>query len=116
MSSNLLFFGWNRSIPGRERESSEHFQDFSNYLGNLRQNGEIDTFQVVFLDNHGGDLNGFFLIHADDAQLDAVCASRDWRRHMTRAGLHLDGSGAVRGATGAEVLERMSLWNELIPS
>ena len=28
MSSNVIFFGWNRSIPGRERLSAEHFGEF----------------------------------------------------------------------------------------
>jgi len=32
MSSNVLFFGWNRSVPGRERMSAEHFQSFGEYL------------------------------------------------------------------------------------
>jgi len=28
MSSNAIFFGWNRSLPGRERQSAEHFGEF----------------------------------------------------------------------------------------
>jgi hypothetical protein len=35
---------------------------------------------------------------------------------MTRASLHLDGAGAIRGVTGNEVTERMALWNSVIPS
>jgi arylsulfatase len=26
-----MLFGWNRSIPGREKLSNEHFQDFVQY-------------------------------------------------------------------------------------
>ena len=33
MRSNTIFFGWNRSIPGWERTSAEHFQEFVQYLG-----------------------------------------------------------------------------------
>ena len=30
MRPNVIFFGWNRPIPGRERMSAEHFQQFGN--------------------------------------------------------------------------------------
>jgi hypothetical protein len=54
MSSNAVFFGWNRSIPGRERISAEHFQGFVRYLGGLQQKGAIQSFDAVLLDSHGG--------------------------------------------------------------
>jgi hypothetical protein len=37
MSTNVVFFAWNRSIPGRERISAEHFQQFSQYVAGLQQ-------------------------------------------------------------------------------
>jgi len=116
MSSNALFFGWNRSIPGRERASAEHFQEFVQYLNGLQQKGAIKSFDTVFLDTHGGDMNGFFLIRGESAKLDAVVSSAEWVAHMTRAAIHLDGAGAVRGVTGEMIMERMDLWTKLIPA
>ena len=116
MDRNTIFFAWNRSIPGREQISGEHFGEFVAYLGERAQSGEIQGFDVVFLDTHGGDLNGFFLIRGDSNSLDALTASREWTVHMTRASLHLEGSGAVRGVTGDGVAQRMELWTEHSPS
>jgi hypothetical protein len=116
MSSNVVFFAWNRSVPGRERISAEHFQEFVQYLAAQQQKGAIASSEVVFLDNHGGDMNGFFLIRADNAKLDALLASNEWLTHMTRCSLHLQGSGHVRGATGPMVAERMELWTKTIPA
>ncbi len=65
---------------------------------------------------HGGDLNGFFLIRGDCAKLDALLSSPDWVAPMRRAALHLQGSGHVRGVTGALVTERMELWTKTIPA
>jgi hypothetical protein len=110
-----MLFGWTRSIPGREQISNQHFQDFVQYLGGLEKGGKIQGFDIVFLDIHGGDLNGFFLIRGESAQLDAMAASKEWETHMTRASLHLQGAGAVRGVTGKRVMERMNLWQELLP-
>jgi hypothetical protein len=28
MASNVILFGWNRSIPGREKVSAGHFDEF----------------------------------------------------------------------------------------
>ena len=116
MGSNVMLFGWNRSVPGREKVSAQHFEEFVKYLGGLQQKGAIQTFDVVFLDPHGGDLNGFFLIKGDSAKLDALVSTAEWITHITRAALHLDGSGVVRGVTGDEIMGRMALWTSLIPS
>jgi hypothetical protein len=116
MASNIALFGWNRSIPGREKVSAQHFEEFVNYLGGLQQKGAIQGFQIVFLDTHGGDLNGFFLLNGDPAKLDALISTTEWITHLTRASLHLEGSGVVRGVTGNEVMERMALWTRSIPS
>jgi len=115
MSSNAIFFAWNRSLPGRESTSSEHFNEFVGYLGSLQKAGSIQSFGAVFLNPHGGDMNGFFLIRGDSGKLDGVIGSADWVRHMTRAAMHLDGSGAVRAVTGDLVMQRMELWRSLIP-
>ena len=116
MSSNVVFFGWDRPIPGREQLSAEHFQQFVQYLGGLQQKGTIKSFDTVFLDSHGGDMNGFFLIRGEPAKLDALVSSNEWVTHMARAAMHLDGSGVVRGLTGELIRERMDLWTKTIPN
>ena len=116
MRANAILFGWNRSVPGREQQSAQHFQEFVQYLTGLEQRGEISSFETVFLDPHGGDLNGFFLLRGDPAKLDALAGSTEWLTHMTRAVLHLEGSGAIRAATGAVITERMQVWTRLLPS
>lgn len=115
MSSNAVFFGWNRSIPGRERVSKSHFEEFVGYLTGLQKGSQIESFDVAFLNPHGGDMNGFFLIRGSDGGLDAMMSSADWVKHITRANLHLQGAGAVKAVTGKLVAERMALWSSLIP-
>jgi hypothetical protein len=116
MASNAMLFGWNRSIPGREKLGAQHFDEFVKFLGGLQQKGTIQGFDVVFLDAHGGDLNGFFLIKGEPAKLDALVGSTEWVTHITRGTLHLQGAGVIRGVTGAEVATRMALWSSLIPA
>jgi hypothetical protein len=116
MSSNAVFVGWNRPIPGRERMSAEHFAAFADYLTGLQQKGLIKSFEPVFLTPHGGDLNAFFLIRGDSGQLDSLMATAEWTAHMTRAPIHLDRCGVIRALTGELVPERMKLWAGMLPS
>jgi len=116
MSSNVIFFGWNRSVPGRERMSAEHFQSFGEYLQTQQRKGVIQSFEPVFLDPHGGDLNGFFLIRGDSAKLDGLMTTDEWKTHTIRAAVHLDKAGAVRGAAGDLIQQRMGMWLKEIPT
>ena len=58
-------------MPGREKVSAQHFEEFVKHLW-LQQTGTIQSFDAVFLDPHGGDLNGFFLIKGDSAKTGRV--------------------------------------------
>ncbi len=115
MTANLVFFAWNRSVPGREQISAEHFGEFVQYLGGLQQAGAIQSFDIAFLDIHGGDMNGFILIRGASSQLNDLVDSEAWVMHMLRAGLHMEGAGVVRGVTGELVMERMGQWVQSIP-
>ena len=115
MGDSVIFFGWNRSVPGREAVSAAHFQEFLGYMNGLQEQGTIDSYAPVLLANHGGDLNGFFLIIGEQDSLRDLAISDEWMVHMTRAGLHLEGSGSVSGVTGAAVMDWMNLWGEHIP-
>jgi hypothetical protein len=116
MGSNVVFFAWNRSVPGREQMSAEHFGEFVGYLTGLQQNGTIQSFDTVFLGPHGGDMNGFFLIRAESGKLDSLLSTTEWVTHMTRAEIHLQGAGFVRGHTGEMVQEMFNIWSSLIPA
>lgn len=116
MSTSVILFGWTRSVPGREKLSAAHFDDFSTYLASCQKDGRISGFEVVLLDPHGGDLNGFFLIRGDRGELDTLTASNEWHSHVVRASLHLQGFGSIHGVTGEAVGERMQLWKDALPS
>lgn len=115
MSKGVIFYGWNRSVPGREQISAAHFQEYLRYLVGLQESGTIDSYEVVLLDPHGGDLNGFFLLRGSFEQLDALQATDEYQNHVTRGTLHLEGSGAIRGVTGEGVMEWMARWTANLP-
>lgn len=114
--SNAILFGWNRALPGREGMAAELFAHAVNYYTQLKTSGQIESWEPVFLNRHGGDLNGFFLIKGDHAKLDTVTSSDEWNDLVMRAEMYLSGVGVITGFTGAVIPEMMQRWTKLIPS
>ncbi len=65
MAMGALFIGWGQAVHGREQKALEVFQEALRYSGRLQQDGEIQSFEPVALEPHGGDLAGFLLINGD---------------------------------------------------
>ena len=114
MATDVLFVGWNRAVPGREALAAAHFQEYLGYLSGLQQAGEIESFETVLLSHHGGDLNGFFLIRGDDAQISALSGTEAFLTHATRGGYNTEGFGIVHGVTGEGVMAWMAAWGKVI--
>src|SRR5579859_1806634 len=62
MANAALFIGWGKVVQGREAKSLEVFGEGLEYWTRLQQLGEIESFEPVALEPHGGDLGGFVLI------------------------------------------------------
>jgi hypothetical protein len=116
MGTNVVFIGWDRPTPGRERLAAAVFQEFQQYLGGLQQAGAIQSFESVFLTYHGGDLNGFTLIRGEFGKLDALLSSEEWETIITRAGVLMDGFGVLRGVTGELLMKRMESFLKAQPA
>lgn len=113
MSDHAIFFSWNRSLPGREQLSRDHFDEFVGWLSGQQQNGTIDSFIPVFLMPGGPTaVNGFFLIFGDAQKLGTMQQSEEWIRHTARAGYHLGGFRVVNGVTGEALKQQMSIWSD----
>ena len=115
MAPNLILFAWNRSLPGRESLSAQHFQDFGKYLASQNAAGVITGFEPVFLEPNAGTTNGFFLIRGEPGKLAQLTGSPEWAQHQARAMMHLEGLQLLRGVSGAAVQEQMAIWTNAIP-
>ena len=110
--TNAIVVSWDRAVPGREANAAEHFQEFASYLGELQRDGTVDAFEPVFLNAHGGGLNGFFLIKGKGERLATVQLSDRWNEHVTRAMVNMAGFSAIGAGCGDAVGARMELWQK----
>lgn len=114
MADAGLFIGWGEVVRGRETESLEVFNETLGYYSRLQEEGEIESFEPVFLEPHGGDLAGFILIRGDAEKLAALRVNEEFTQFIIRAGLIVNGLGVV-GADLAERLQRqMAYYTEQV--
>jgi hypothetical protein len=98
MAEMGLFIGWGPPVRGREAKGLEVFDESVAYWGRLQQEGRIESFEVVLLYPHGGDLYGFALLRGSGESLDAIRASDEFNDLVSRAGLIIEGLGVVSAA------------------
>ena len=116
VQSNVIVFGWNRAVPGREGMAAELFAHTVSYFEKQKASGKLESWTPVFLARHGGDLNGFFLLQGTHANLDAMVSSDEFLDINMRADQYLTGVGIIPGYTGATVQELMTRWTKTIPT
>jgi len=106
MAMAALFIGWGPTVRGREQKALELFQEILQYYGRLQQQGEIQSFEPVALEPHGGDLAGFLLLKGDADKLARLRASDEFIAFTTRGQLVVDNLG-VAGAFVGDGLQNL---------
>lgn len=87
-TGTAIFVGWGRTHPGREPRALEHYREFVAVLEELKKEGAIESFETTLLGPHGGELDGFTLIHGAPEKL-ALLPLRE-EMHRLQAKAHLD--------------------------
>ena len=114
MAEAGLFIGWGAPVRGREAKGLEVFNESIEYWGRLQQAGRIESFEVVLLHPHGGDLGGFALLRGMHDQLNDVRGDEEFLRLMARAGLVVEGLGVVRAALGDGLQQQIGIYQQAV--
>jgi len=107
MADSVLFIGWGVPVRGRERPALTVFNDAHEYYGRLQQQGEIESFETVLLEPHGGDLGGFTVLRGDQHKIAGVRGSDEFARLIQRAQLLVEHLGVVGGAIGDRLMSEI---------
>jgi len=114
MADAGIFIGFGQPARGRERLAVESFGEALAHFAALQQAGEIESFEPVFLEPHGGDLGGFILLRGDAEKLARVRVSEEFEHLVTRASLSVDGMGVVGASLGEALQQQMAYYGEQI--
>jgi hypothetical protein len=100
MAEAGIFIGWGASVVGREEKGLTVFNEAIQYWGGLQEGGKIESFEVVLLTPHGGDLEGFALLRGSRDQVGALLMDDEFERQTTRASFIVQNVGVVPAALG----------------
>jgi hypothetical protein len=114
MADAGLFVGFGNPTRGREEVAIELFNETIGYYSRLQEEGEIENFEPVFLEPHGGDLGGFILIRGDAEKLSALRVSDEFIQFTIRASLCVDSIGVVAADMGERLQSQMAYYTEQI--
>jgi hypothetical protein len=109
-----LFIGFGFPVRGRERQAVKVFNEAMEYYARLQQQGEIESFESVFLEAHGGDLGGFTLVRGDRDKLASIRTSDEFARLSLRANLIVESFGVLGAQLGERIGTQMGVFNEQV--
>jgi hypothetical protein len=112
MAEAALFIGWGAVVPGRERQAQQVFDEGVAYWSRLQQEGEIESFEPVALEPHGGDLGGFCLLRGERERLSRLRHSEEFRRLNARASLVVRNFGVVSADLGEQLRGTFATFQE----
>ena len=115
MADSALFIGYGPTIPGREQRALALYTEVLPYYARLQEQGEIESFEAVLLEPHGGELGGFLLLRGDAEKLDRVRRSEEFQGFNARAALVLHNFGVVGAYIGAGLERQFALFAKLLP-
>lgn len=112
MAQSTLFVGWGAIIPGREKVASKVLSQALDYLQGLKAQGTIDSVDVVLLEPHGGELEGFVLVKGDKTKLAQLRVNESFVKIIVGVQLVHTKVGVVGGYTGAEMQSLLQIWDQ----
>ena len=112
MADSAIFMGWGEPIRGREKVSTTVFGEAVALWDRLQADGAIESWEVYFLEPHGGDLSGFFLLKGNRGKLAELRTSDDVDRIVTRGSMVVSNFGVVGAATGDRIQHEMGRYLE----
>lgn len=114
MADAGLVVGWKEARTGRETQAMELFVSTMSYYAKEAKERNIESFEPVLLNAHGGDLGGFILIRGSQDQVDTFRNSDDFRAFLLKAIYCLEGVGVVNAYLGDGLQQVMGEWGTLL--
>lgn len=114
MADSGIFVGFGFAVRGREQQAIKVFNEAFEYYARLQQDGEIESFEPVLLEPHGGELGGFFLLRGDEDKLARIRSSEEFERLTLRAQLIVENIGIVSAFLGERLMSQMAVFSQQI--
>jgi len=110
MASDAIVVFWGRAVRGHEMKAVQLFNEAVQYYAGLKEKGEIESTESVFLNNNGDDLAGFSIIRGDRDKLLRQKYSKERIRLNQRAEIILRNFKVVDATIGQGIQAALAEW------
>jgi hypothetical protein len=87
MAEAALCQVWGTTVPGREKQALNVYNEAMQWWAGLQQDGKIERFDVALLTPSGGDVAGFLLARGTAEQIDSLRRSKEYQQQLLRVQL-----------------------------
>jgi hypothetical protein len=108
MPKGAIFIGWGETPAGQRQKAAKVFDEAMLFYKRLQQTGEIDSYEPVFLEFHGGDLGGFILLKGDRDKLNRLRMNPEFENLNSRSSIIVNNFGVIDAFFGEELLRRLT--------
>ena len=112
MTDAALFIRWGATATGREKKAIDLFGESLRFLSGLVAEGRVASVEPFFVEPHGGDLEGFWIVRGDREELDSIRSSDDFQRLSVRAQAVVQDFGVINAITGEQLNKHMAWFAE----
>ena len=112
MATGSLFVGWGSIIAGREKIAPRVLGQALEYLEKLKSQRAIEDVEVVLLEPHGGELEGFVLIKGERDKLAHLRVQPEFVEVIVGVQLVHTKVGVVGAHSGDGVPSILALWDK----
>jgi len=112
MADSALFIRWGATAVGRERQAVALFGESLKFLTRLVTEGRVASVEPFFLQPHGGDLEGFWVVRGDRDELNKIRGEDSFQRLQIRAQAVVQGFGVIEAITGESLNQHMAWFSE----
>ena len=108
MAKGAIFIGWGEPLPGYREKSLKVFSEAMQFNKRMQQQGEIESFEPVILDYHGGDLSGFVLLRGDRDKLSRLRMNPEFQNLIIKCALVVNNVGVIDAFNGDAAQQRVT--------
>lgn len=114
MADAAILVGFGEAARAREPQALDLLDQGLRYFAALQEQGEIESFEPVVLEPHGGDLRGFILVRGEPTALDRLRRDVEFLRFTARASLVVDNLGVVGAHIGESLQSQLSIYRSQV--
>lgn len=112
-SKHAVVITWNRPVAGREAQSVELFNQFTNYLTRQQRDKQIDDFEPLIFEAYPGNITGMVIVRGGADKLFNLRGTDEWHDFVAQGVYMLRDFGVLDASLGEALQDRLRRYSRV---